>query len=662
MESRKAFDSLYEIAEKAVGSDPHKVDEKRSMLQKALDFYERAVNEEGEDDPSMKLGQARAYLCIGKIRHQLGDFPNVPKAFERARQILEPLVRDPQSSVEFARLLGDCTNAEGIYAMQLGRTDDATRLFRRAVELQEAILRNDTEDERARFALSRHTSNLGAVFIEEHKFDSARQMLETSLQHLERYFASKKEPSTGDRRQMALIHHNLGVVHHRMDQFELAQRHWNEEFSISEQLVKEHPFDPQLLDSLASSTLSMGVLCYDSDKFAEAEKYFGEAQRNYAKLLGPYPNIPAYRSEHGRSTHGLARSLKEQGKLGEARQVLEGGEALLEKLSVDFPDAVAYRIDLLKSRIDHANLLADAGELSEATAIAEKAWRETAEGDNRLKPKPDVQSHWLKLRNNLADYAWRAGQREEAVKGFYAAIAIGEQLAADHPTALDYRATLAGVRANTARLLHQLGRNDEAQVIVQKMLADYAELAAAEPGKSRWTINKTWALVRQAQVCPERNNEKAVSRIWTEAVATANRLVDDFGDQPTAVAAAAWFFALCPSKCACNPKKAIELAKLANRLAPDSPEAARALGLAQLRAGDGTAAVDTLLRARRLFKQRDRLTDLILALAYDEAGKPNTARREYTQACKLLDESREHSEDLDRLRAEADRRFAKRGV
>jgi Flp pilus assembly protein TadD len=86
------------------------------------------------------------------------------------------------------------------------------------------------------------------------------------------------------------------------------------------------------------------------------------------------------------------------------------------------------------------------------------------------------------------------------------------------------------------------------------------------------------------------------------------------------------------------------------------------LGLAQLRAGDGPAAVDTLLRARKLFRQRDRLTDLILALAYDEAGKPNIARREYNQACKLLDQTREHSEDLDRLRAEADRRFAKRGV
>ena len=92
-------------------------------------------------------------------------------------------------------------------------------------------------------------------------------------------------------------------------------------------------------------------------------------------------------------------------------------------------------------------------------------------------------------------------------------------------------------------------------------------------------------------------------------------------------------------------------AKLANRLAPDSPEAARALGLAQLRAGDGEAAVDTLRRAQRLFRQRDRLTDLILALAYDEAGKPNTARREYTQACKLLDQTREHSAVISQMRS-----------
>ena len=94
----------------------------------------------------------------------------------------------------------------------------------------------------------------------------------------------------------------------------------------------------------------------------------------------------------------------------------------------------------------------------------------------------------------------------------------------------------------------------------------------------------------------------------------------------------------------------------------DSAETARTLGLALLRSGDGPGAVDALLRARTLYRHRDRLTDLLLALAYERAGKPNSARREYNEAIKLLDQTREHGEDLDRIRAEADRRFGKRGV
>ena len=269
----------------------------------------------------------------------------------------------------------------------------------------------------------------------------------------------------------------------------------------------------------------------------------------------------------------------------------------------------------------------------------------------------------MKLRNNQADYAWRAGKRDrrrldDAVAGFRAAIALGDQLLADHPQANEYRRTLNGVRANLARLLQQLGRCDEAEVAARSMLTDYDRLSADEPNRSRWIINRMGALDRLAQICA-RSNPKAAESLWAEAAAAADRLGTQFTSEAAAITAAAWFFANCPNESQRDPAKASAFAGKAIELVPESADAHSVLGLARFRAGDATGAIEALLHARRLFRQRDRATDLILALAYDLAGESTSARREYDAACKKLDATLEHGEDLDQLRAEADRHFRK---
>ena len=657
--SRRAFDTLYEAADKAVTDSPKGLPERRAFLERALDFYERFASEFG-DDPIMRFEQARAYVSVGNIRLKLGDFAKVGESYTKARQILEPMTQAPGSSVECRRLLAECCNSEGILAAQTGKTDAAIRAFRRAAELQQSILERNPDDERAQFSLAKHTSNIGATYLEEHKYDAAREALTAALAHLERSMQAKLAPNTADLRQLALNHHNLGVVNHRTRQIAAAREHWIKALEICDSLVREHPFDAQFLDARAASTLSLGVLLYDCNEFADAERFFRDAQATYAKLMTQFPSVPSYRSEHGRCTHGLARSLKEQGKIGDARQVLAGSEELLERLTREYPEVVAYRVDLLKSRIDHANLLADAGQLAEADAVARLAWSEAAEGERRLPPTPDVRAHWLALRNNMSDYAWRAGRRDEALDGFRSACVIGEKLVAEFPAASEYRDNLLGVRSSLARLLQQMGRFVEAEVVVQSLLSDCEALAAETQTRARALIHRAWALSRLAQVCSDRENEAAVRLVWREAVASADRAADEFPKTAFALAGASWFLSMCPNIAYRDPEKALRFAERAAQLESDSPDVARTLGLAQLRAGDADAAIESLQRARRLFRHRDLLTDLLLAMALAESGRMKTARGEFDHVCRRIVETREQSEDVERLRAEADAIFAPR--
>src|SRR5207244_1527309 len=75
--------------------------------------------------------------------------------------------------------------------------------------------------------------------------------------------------------------------------------------------------------------------------------------------------------------------------------------------------------------------------------------------------------------------------------------------------------------------------------------------------------------------------------------------------------------------------RALELARRAGQKEPNNGEVWRAAGLVQLRKGDGPSAIESLLKARQLFHGRDCVTDLLLALAYAQAGNDELARMEY---------------------------------
>jgi eukaryotic-like serine/threonine-protein kinase len=667
-ESSMAFDALFDDASKFVG-DP---DRKTQLLERALAFYEKAVAEDSENT-TLKLRQAQMLLRIGEIHFQLANLIETQRAFDAVRAIVEPMASAAPANVEARRLLARCCNNDGNNFARAGKIAEALQQFRRAIGIQEDLLRDDPKDEQARLMLVKHTSNLGALQIEDRRFDEARETLEFSLQNFEALQEEKTSALPVDDRLKTKILHNLGLVFHRREQFDMAKRYWEKEMDACIKLVNQHPFDTDAREALASSSLALGVLCLDDGKCPQAETYFRRALSGYAALMTQSPKSPNYRSEHGRSAHGLARSLAAQKNINEAQEVLRTAEQMLARIAGEYPQVTAFRLDLLKSRNDHANLLADAARLDDAINVARRAWQESTEGDAKLPPTPDTRLHWAKLRNNIGDYEWRAGRKEQAVAEFTAAIEIAKGLVADCPNVDECRLVSAGIRENNGRLLSELGRFADAEAVVRGGIADCESQPKEDFTRTRWRLERErmWSLVFVANLCSKRGDEAEARKLFAQAAAAADRLGDEWQaaadrlgneSKAEAVASAAWFYAMCPHQSICNSGKAVDLAKRANKMAPNSADAARTLGLALFRAGDGVGAIDMLTRARHLFRQKDRQTDLILAMAYDQAGQKKLAREEYDQVCKKLDESREHGVHLDKLREEAEKRFGKRGA
>jgi tetratricopeptide (TPR) repeat protein len=462
---------------------------------------------------------------------------------------------------------------------------------------------------------------------------------------------------------LATLHHNLGAVAHRTDQLAEAEKHWNECRSVIQGLVRAYPLEAEFQEQLASNTLAMAVLCYDACRAAAARDYFQQAGEAYEKLMAQAPKVPAFSGSFAHCMHGLARAQKELGEAEKAKETLRQAEGLLERLSRDVPDAVELRLDLLRCRIDLANLLRDTGRPAEAEAAGRKALAEATEGQGKLPSTlPEVRFHVMILHNNLADYAWGDGaaRGREAEQGFRTAVAMGEKLVADVPRTPKYRLTLSGIYNNLGNLVEQSCDFDAAEAAYRAALAHYDRLIADPQPGTHPQVNRAWAYARLASLRAHQGQPDAAREYYQTAVESARKALQLWPDAFATQVEAAWFFAACPDPSSRDLPLAAELALKATKRQPNHGEAWRALGLARLRQGDGPAAVEALLNARKYLHDHDRPTDFLLALAYARTGDTVLARQEYDRACQHMAAGHEHGEHLDRFRAEADDYFRAR--
>jgi tetratricopeptide (TPR) repeat protein len=116
----------------------------------------------------------------------------------------------------------------------------------------------------------------------------------------------------------------------------------------------------------------------------------------------------------------------------------------------------------------------------------------------------------------------------------------------------------------------------------------------------------------------------------------------------------AWLLATCPEVQFRNPKRAVVLATRAVELAPRDASSWNTLGVAQYRAADWTAAVESLTKSEE--SAPDQFTSFnafFLAMAHSQLGDMEAARRCYDQAVAWMEQHKPADQELRRFCAEA---------
>jgi tetratricopeptide (TPR) repeat protein len=278
----------------------------------------------------------------------------------------------------------------------------------------------------------------------------------------------------------------------------------------------------------------------------------------------------------------------------------------------------------------YEDAIADCGRAIELQPDHEAAWdyrhqafqgqrdRALAEYDRAIARRPDHHIAW-----------YHRARTHIGLKRFDLALADyakAIELRPDHPRAWLSRGTLYEVH---------LRRNDEA-------VADYSKVIELDPDGlwGRWAYLRRGALYWAMEQ-------------WDNAGADLSKQVERSPGDWIHRNKLAWLLATCPDPKLRDPARAVEHARRAVELAPESGTVRNTLGVAHYRAGDWAAAVAALEKSVELRKGGDGFDWFFLAMAYRRLGDEAEARKWYDKAAAWMGKNKTDDEELRRFRAEA---------
>ena len=139
-----------------------------------------------------------------------------------------------------------------------------------------------------------------------------------------------------------------------------------------------------------------------------------------------------------------------------------------------------------------------------------------------------------------------------------------------------------------------------------------------------------------------------------DALASFQRAVELRPNSTEALASLSWLLATASDSALRNPDLAVQYARTATQVEPQSAVAWKALGVSWYRKSDWSAAVEALRRSMEYQRGGDSDTWLFLAMAHWQLGQADEARKWLAQAVTKLQKNQLRDEELLRFRTEAE--------
>jgi tetratricopeptide (TPR) repeat protein len=486
-DARAAVDEmLTQVGQERLKDIPEMEPVRQVLLQKALAFYQKFLDERGED-ASVRQETARAYRRVGDIQELLGHSREAEDAYRRALALQGRLIAEARGDPERRRELAVTHYQLGALYRNLGRTPDAEVEWQAALALAEELVAEQPARPAYREQLAWAHNGLGIVYKDTNRKDLA----ETALTQARDLWAGLAQADGAERdyqRQLAVSYNSLSVLYAELGREDDAAAAIDQAIDAQQKLVGGDRTDTEDQRALGALYFTRGWVNYTHGRPGPSEADYRAALPIREELVQRRPGVPRYLFEYVWTLNnlGLLYSTTEQWE--KAAEPYQKALPLVERLNHDHPEVAQYEAFHAFSLHGLGWVYLNTGRLDEAEKVYKKALpirRKVAREHGDI---PDHKKYLAELLSQMGVLRERTDKLAEAVTLHGEARAIREELCQRYPRVIQYKEDLAWTYYNLGVAQRKLGRRPEAEEAYEKALLLWKRLMDEHPRQPRYAV------------------------------------------------------------------------------------------------------------------------------------------------------------------------------
>ncbi len=341
--ARAVVDEMYTGVSNDLANAPGMDGYQRSLLEKALVFYETVALPQTRD-PVVRFEAASAALRVAFIRGKLDRTNSAVESLARALSLLEGLAAEFPDEPKFRSALAEAYSYQAMSLRNAGRLSPARDYFVRGIALREKLVQHEPTSLLYQEELARYISTSFDVAEPAGLTPEGEQSLRRAEEIIRRLLVN--DPAAPRlRSRLARLRGQLAAVYGVTGRTTVAEKESEAAVKILESLTAEHPRDRVYRYWLACE-LSDLAQWLDPVNWRRAEDTYQRAIALFERLAEDSPELTAYRFSLEITLGRLARLQRRFGKVREAEASFRREIQIVEPLLAVNPDRLGLRLSL----------------------------------------------------------------------------------------------------------------------------------------------------------------------------------------------------------------------------------------------------------------------------------------------------------------------------
>jgi eukaryotic-like serine/threonine-protein kinase len=389
---------------------------RKELLDSALSYYKRFINEHG-DDPALQGELAATYIRVGNITSAIGSPDDAVATFDRAIEEYQRLVDRNPVNVDYQSGLALAFHWRGRVLAGTPDVAGAEAAYRQALPIYERLANEQPNADEHAAKAANVSANLGALLSALNRTADSEAALRQALAVYEPLLQTSPG-TTMYEAGVAKGYYYLGEVLRRAGRLKEAETAGLRSVELYEKLVRDHPPFNEYRAQLGNAYNALYVVQVEMDRLPDAEASFQRTVDIYEALARENPSVPDYRADLANRyfNFGYLQRLNDQRADAEAsyRHSLE----IYEQLDREQPGIGLNLVGLGTGHLHLGILLAEARETDDAT----RNWKLARD---YFSAAVTAGYATIEVFSGLGDSLAMLGQWHEAAKPFARAVDVG---------------------------------------------------------------------------------------------------------------------------------------------------------------------------------------------------------------------------------------------